>query len=388
MSLICPECHQNYNENVGCVNPLCKYKNVVQFATDSSEEEKQAILNMDHYKWSEREDALQTSPDVKGPEPTNQDPVPSIQQHPELGTKEEEEQEVNSSEYKLKWDTESPGHIVYVIDLSQSMGFNDGKNIKDVLEVVYDCLEDFVTSCTTSKGKLAPKLTATIIGYNSKVNVLFKGGIEQICELIDIDPEEETIFDITQGGEAFPQGFTKTAEAFDAAREDIEKWMNTQRDAHVPMPAPYVVHITDGHPELKENDKRVPEEELMDKALTAARRLKDIKTDDGHLLLFNIHYNTNGTGYDSEELVTPAQRPNGNSVFEKRRQFLFDASSILPKPIVDSIQGFLKRENSHILKVNVKEGSRAMISNTRDKDLLSKFVVFSSKTGMTRKTEM
>ena len=273
------------------------------------------------------------------------------------------------------------------------MGLNDGRNIKDVLEVVYNCLSSFVGKCSvvnpkTGEVKLVPRLTATIIGYNSKIVRLFprsekeKGGIERIDELIDIDPEQDYIFDIKEGGLAYPQWQTKTAEAFAAAREDVERWMKQQKENGIPMPAPYVIHITDGHPEETdaETQKEIPEDVLMDKALEEAKKLKDIETEDGHLLLFNIHSNTNGSN-TGEELVTPVKRPSGNTQFDKRRQFLYDASSVLPAKIVESIQTLYREDTMHVLKKNVQIGSRAMISNSQDKELLSDFVVFSSQTG-------
>jgi hypothetical protein len=302
-----------------------------------------------------------------------------IHETPEIPEEKVELPMVNDKSYTLGWGTQNPGHIVYLIDLSESMGRNDGHNIKDVLDVVKECLEEFVAECTPRRGSLRPRFTASIIGYNSKIFTLFSGDVNAAEKLTDIE-DDTLLFDISEKSEAFPRWQTNTAKGFDAAREDIEKWLTTQQKAGIPTPAPYVIHITDGHPELTDptTNKPIAEDILINEALEAANRLKAIKTDDGNLLLFNIHYNTNPDTPDNTELITPTVRP----LEDKRKQFLFDASSVLPNAIVNSIQQYLRREQSHILKDNVKEGSRAMISNAKKKDLLSKFVVFASKSAL------
>ena len=403
--VICPHCKKEWVGAMGCVNPNCEYKKTFSFVKGTLDEEKQAVINNDYTKWLETKGGSQTSPNEKGQnvlsEPIIQDPVSPMPQQPEekrqevlnqndtgLGTKEESETPyipaAGKDFYKLGWGREHPGHIVYLIDLSESMGYNDGRNIKDVMEVVFNCMYYFVGVCTTKAG-LVPRLTASVIGYNSKIIPLLKhGSIEEIEELISIDPEKETLFDISETGDACPRWQTMTAEAFDAARQDVEEWMAGQKNT--PMPAPYVIHITDGHPEQTDpaTGKPIAENILMNRALKAAEKLKGLHTEDGNLLLFNVHYNTNGQDGSNHELITPAQRPTGSTVFDKRRQFLYDASSELPAAIIDSIQSFYKREKDHILKTNVRSGSRALISNTRNKSLLSDFVVFSSKSALAK----
>jgi uncharacterized protein YegL len=285
------------------------------------------------------------------------------------------------------WGTKNPGHIVYLIDLSESMRWNSFRNIKDVMEVTYKCLDQLIGPCLPGQS-VFERFTASIIGYNSKIIHLFpNGGVAEIEKLLD-STYGKALFDYEKEEDpAYPRWQTYMASAFDAAYDDVTEWISRQRQKGYYVPAPYVINITDGHPEESDptNPKEnIPEEVAMKKALTAADRLKSIKTEDGDLLLFNIHYDPGA----SDELITPVDRPVGNEIFDKRRQFMYDASSVLPNEIVEAIWGMVddpEEVNTHPFVKNVKHGSRAMISNAKDRTILANFVIFCSLTGMFKK---
>lgn len=295
---------------------------------------------------------------------------------------------IESDLYKLGWGTKNPGHIVYLIDLSESMRWNDYQNIKDVLEVLRECIKRMVTDCTPGEGEPIERFSISVIGYNSRIIHLLTN--KNVADLEDylLERKKLPLFDINEGGNAYPQYQTYMASAFDAAAEDIKEWISQQQKKGMKIPAPYVIHVTDGHPEeCDENnrEKNIPEEKAMEKALQAASRLKDIKVDDGNVLLFNIHYDS--AEKNIQELITPSNRPSGSSIYDKRKQFLYDVSSVLPERIVKKINDMVKSQEEKEADPFVKyvhNGSRAMISNAKNKKLLNNFVVFSSLTG-TRK---
>ena len=294
-----------------------------------------------------------------------------------------------SNLYSLGWNSKHPGHIVYLIDLSESMRWNDFQNIKDVLEVMRVCIKSMVTDCTPGVGAPIERFTISVIGYNSKIIPLLVNKDVAYLEDYLLERKKLPLFDISEGGKAYPQYQTYMANAFDAAADDIKKWISQQQKAGIKTPAPYVIHITDGHPEEADENNReenIPEEEAIKKAKEAAFRLtNNIKVEDGNVLLFNIHYDS--MEKNIQEIITPSIRPSGCSKFDKRKQFLYDISSVLPERIVTEINGMVKtseeREKDPLVKY-VKNGSRAMISNTKNRYLLNNFVVFSSLTG-TRK---
>ena len=295
---------------------------------------------------------------------------------------------IESGLYSLGWGTKNPGHIVYLIDLSESMRWNDYQNIKDVLEVLRECIKRMVTDCTPGVGDPIERFSISVIGYNSRIIHLLPN--KNVADLEDylLERKKLPLFDIYEGGNAYPQYQTYMASAFDAAAEDIKEWISKQQEKGMKIPAPYVIHVTDGHPEeCDENnrEKNIPEEKAMEKALEAASRLKDIKVDDGNVLLFNIHYDS--AEKNIQELITPSNRPSGSSIYDKRKQFLYDVSSVLPERIVKKINDMVKSQEEKEADPFVKyvhNGSRAMISNAKNKKLLNNFVVFSSLTG-TRK---
>lgn len=408
----CPHCKGDWNSELGCLNPSCEYgrdkRTKFTFVKGTSDDQKQAIIYDDYDKWSKTRGGSQISPNEKSQnvlsEPIIQDPVSPMPQHPEqreqeytnqndteLGTKEESEIPyipADNGLYSLGWGDKHPGHIVYLIDLSESMRWDDYHNIKDVIEVLRECIKRMVTDCTPGEAEPIERFSISVIGYNSKIiHLLPNKNVADLEEYL-IERKKLPLFDIYEGGNAYPQYQTYMASAFDAAAEDIKEWISQQRENGMKIPAPYVIHVTDGHPEESdenEREKNIPEEKAMEKALKAASRLKEIKGDDGNVLLFNIHYDS--AEKNIQELITPSSRPSGSSIYDKRKQFLYDVSSVLPERIVKKINDMVKsqeeKETDPFVKY-VHNGSRAMISNAKNKKLLNNFIVFSSLTG-TRK---
>lgn len=260
--------------------------------------------------------------------------------------------------YNLKWSPNHPGHLVYLIDLSESMGWEKNKRINMLLEVLNDVCE-FLIANDSPRGPIDNSATVSMLGYNTDITTLFSG------DFIALDSYLETrygnpLFDIN--GQAKPQWQTFMADAFTAAERDIRQWIDKQVRAGKPTPAPIVINITDGIPEEGEDDPG--HVKAMARAKTAAQKLMEVSVPDGNVLLFNIHIMEGGN-----PLVLPSSRPSNDSE-HLERQFLFDVSSPLNEAHIKTAQG-LNIEDA-------KPGSRFMASGLADQNKLMRLIQFGS----------
>lgn len=257
--------------------------------------------------------------------------------------------------YKQLWGTPSPGHIVYLIDLSGSMEDKIDYTI-DILNSVFRTLVGMCVSGNTVK----PRLSCTVIGYNSSAKVIWDDmPILEIAKKVqNFRKSGMPIFD--KNTEFRPQYQTWMRLAFDEARKDIEKWIAKQKTANMIIPAPIVINITDGYP--YEGDSKTWTQ-VSQETLRAAQALKDISTPDGNVRLFNIHHDPNSKGATS---VFPAQRPSAPA-----EQFLFDASSEMDENTL----------NNAAKDFSASKGAKCMVSNEKDPGTLVKLIEFGSTQG-------
>lgn len=117
--------------------------------------------------------------------------------------------------------------------------------------------------------------------------------------------------------------------AFDHARQLLEKWMEKHHDQDCYPPT--VIHITDGI------YNGATKEEVQQKA----NELKSMFTNDGNVLLFNIHITANA----DKPLAFPASKNElGDNCYAHE---LFDLSSLLPLRYNDAI-GTMKETDSSV----------------------------------------
>lgn len=258
-------------------------------------------------------------------------------------------------EYQLGWSESHPGHVVYLLDLSGSMEEN-GK-IDRLITAVHDVIKDLIQQSAPS-GLIEDNMTLTIIGYNSEVKTIVDN--KTLSQLLPMLSKGNCLLD--KRTNAIPRWQTFTAEGMRTAANDIKTWIARQEANNCKVPAPLVVHVTDGYP--YEGDKT--SDSAFTNALNAARELKAINTPDGHVRLFNIHIEPNMPSY-----TFPTTRPNGTGVAEKIMTFLFDSASEVDEGA----------KNNADLLLNpgvVKTGSKFMVSNISGKGLLSKLIRFGS----------
>lgn len=265
--------------------------------------------------------------------------------------------------YDLGWGTKSPGHIVYLVDLSGSMK-TDNK-IGQVMEALQKGLRLLLTKCTQGTA-IMERFTASVIGYNSDIVPLFSGGANEVASLIrKAVSSGSPIFDYGEGGIAEPKWQTYMTNAFNEAYNDIEKWIREANGR--PLPAPIVVNITDGQPE--ESNKSL--ETAASEAKQAAQRLMGLRTPDGNVLLFNLHI---GKSDNITELLFPVNPPQstGNENEDNRLRFLYDSSSVLPEKLTNIASSF---------ELTARTGSRGMVSNVQDTSVMIRLIEFSSSLG-------
>lgn len=274
-------------------------------------------------------------------------------------------------DYNLEWSKSKPGHLVWLVDLSYSMKTNN--KIGKVMEALQSSLREIISGCYVGNKSFVPAFTTTIIGYNTDIVHLFPsshlafGSIDNAAKLIErANISNEPLFNYKEGGIAEPNWMTYMTKAFNAARENIEKWIAESNGRQ--LPAPIVINITDGQPEEAKKTLEVCARE----ALEAAQRLKNVRTPDGNVLLWNLHFGDSG---NLKELMFPntPPKPTGDPREDMRLKFLYESSSILP----DSIISHAKEKG-----IMMEKGSHGMVSNIKDKDVLAKLVAFGSSTGM------
>lgn len=258
--------------------------------------------------------------------------------------------------YNLDWGTNHPGHIVYLLDLSYSM---KGERVKELLDILLRVSSNLIAMNKEGR-ELKDRFTISVIGYNSKVFTIFEGNVSELKEKRDAALRNKTpMFDLN------PEWQTYTALGLRAAAKDIKDWIAKQTNAGKLTPAPVVIHITDGKPCETE---RSSEAAMLD-AKAAADELKSISVPDGNTLLFNIHI----------EPGKPAQRFLSTPPADTHLQFLYEISSELDATFVSRAKSALFELKSEGVDLDsIEIGSRFMVSNETNKDILVRLIVFGS----------
>jgi uncharacterized protein YegL len=272
--------------------------------------------------------------------------------------------------YQTSWNSAHPGHVVFLLDLSGSMAQNN--RIDHAIEALRQTLKNIEILCKKVVRKsgekpssmLRERITVSVYGYNYQVKCLGSiknWGPKQIGTFLsEAKSVGRTIFDVN--GEAKPEYQTCMCAAFVEAKRDIEEWLSQQSASE--MPAPIVINITDGYPyEGKEFDQN----EVFERTLRAAKDLMNIRTNDGPVRVFNIHY---APGGNETVLRFPNTKPTHQNPGEERvLNFLYDASSLVTANMAKALSASFPE---------VTEGARAMISNENNAGKLAMFINVSS----------
>lgn len=225
----------------------------------------------------------------------------------------------------------NPSHFLFLVDQSGSMDDPFGadksnrKKADGVADAVNRLLQNLVIKCAKSEG-VRDYYCVSAIGYGSTVGPAFSGPLAgrdavQVSEIADnparVEERTKKVEDGAGGlvdeSVKFPvwldpvaKGGTPMCEALKKANDIINSSLDQHRQAFPPI----VINITDG--ESTDGDPT-----------QAAEAVGGLSTDDGNVLLFNLHL--------SSSKASPVQFPDSESDLpDKYAQLLFRLSSPLP----------------------------------------------------------
>jgi hypothetical protein len=255
--------------------------------------------------------------------------------------------------YEAEISRSNPSMFLFLIDQSGSMDekLGGGATRKDqaVADAINRLLQNLVIKCAKSEG-VRDYYHVGVIGYGQKVGAAF-GGLLADKPLVPISVIADSPVEIEErtkkvddgaGGLIdqkirFPiwfkpvaYGGTPMVAALGQAKTIVQNWLTEHPDCFPPI----VINITDG-------------ESTDGNPTAAAQALRDLKSSDGNVLLFNVHLSTISSA--------PFEFPRSDS--ELPDQFakqLFGMSSPLPEYLLNAA----KQEG-----YNVSEGSRGFVFN-------------------------
>ena len=245
-----------------------------------------------------------------------------------------------------------PSCFVFLIDQSGSMqegwAGEAGKNKAEGLSTIINrLLQNLVLKCAKSEG-VRDYYDVGVIGYGATVGPAFSGALagKELVPVGEIANQPARIeersrkVDDGAGGildqnikfpiwfDAVANGGTPMCQAMGRAQSILSRWVTEQPTSFPPI----VINITDG--QATDGDPAA-----------AANALKDLKTEDGPVLLFNIHVSSTPS--------SPIEFPgNESGLADDYARLLFRMSSPLPDymkviageegfPIGDSPRGFV-----------------------------------------------
>ena len=245
-----------------------------------------------------------------------------------------------------------PSCFVFLIDQSGSMqegwAGEAGKNKAEGLSTIINrLLQNLVLKCAKSEG-VRDYYDVGVIGYGATVGPAFSGALagKELVPVGEIANQPARIeersrkVDDGAGGildqnikfpiwfDAVANGGTPMCQAMGRAQSILSRWVTEQPTSFPPI----VINITDG--QATDGDPAA-----------AANALKDLKTEDGPVLLFNIHVSSTPS--------SPIEFPSNESGLpDDYARLLFRMSSPLPDymkviageegfPIGDSPRGFV-----------------------------------------------
>ena len=235
-----------------------------------------------------------------------------------------------------------PSCFVFLIDQSGSMqegwAGEAGKNKAEGLSTIINrLLQNLVLKCAKSEG-VRDYYDVGVIGYGATVGPAFSGTLagKELVPVGEIANQPARIEERTKkvddgaGGildqsikfpiwfDAVANGGTPMCQAMGRAQSILGRWVTEQPTSFPPI----VINITDG--QATDGDPA-----------GAANALKDLKTEDGHVLLFNIHVSSTSS--------SPIEFPSSEAGLpDDYARLLYRMSSPLPDymKVIASEEGF------------------------------------------------
>lgn len=255
--------------------------------------------------------------------------------------------------YSAEISRANPSCFLFLIDQSGSMDdpFGGGeaarKKADGVADAINRLLQNLVIKCAKSEG-VRDYYHVGVLGYGSTVGPAFGGSLagKELAPISEIADHPARVEERTKkvddgaGGlvdqtvkfpvwfDAVAKGGTPMCGALSQAKSVLSSWLG-QHPACFP---PIVINITDG--ESTDGDPTA-----------AAQGITDLSSDDGNVLLFNVHL--------SSQRAAPIEFPDGDATLpDDFAKLLFRISSLLPAymrsiaqqegfPVTDGTRGFV-----------------------------------------------
>jgi hypothetical protein len=241
--------------------------------------------------------------------------------------------------YTAEISRSNPSCFLFLIDQSGSMddgfGADEGnrKKADGVADAINRLLQNLVIKCAKSEG-VRDYYHVGVLGYGSKVGPAFGGALAgrelvPISEIADnparVDERTKKVDDGAGGlvdqtvkfpiwFDSVARGGTPMCDALTRSHAILSSWLADHAGSFPPI----VINITDG--ESTDGDP-------TDKA----RELEQLASDDGNVLLFNVHL--------SSQRATPVEFPDGEDALpDDYAKLLFRISSPMPSYMRSSAQ--------------------------------------------------
>lgn len=249
----------------------------------------------------------------------------------------------------------NPTCFIFLIDQSGSMKDyfpeSNRRKAENVADAVNRLLQNLVIRSSKSEG-VRDYFFLSVIGYGSHTGPAFSGklaGTEIVpISLVAENPAriEERTKKVEDGAGGlvdqtirFPiwfdpvsDGGTPMCKAMGIARQIASEWLSS----HPACFPPIVIHITDG--ESTDGDPT----EIMN-------QLTGLASDDGNVLLFNVHLSSNPSAKVIEFPATPDQLP------DRYARMLYDTAS----PLTPYMQAIARSD----YQLNLQEGAKGFVLN-------------------------
>ena len=260
--------------------------------------------------------------------------------------------------YSQLLSSSNPGLIIIMLDQSYSMedSYESLTKADFAALAVNRVIGEIISACSSGEN-VKDRCFVAVIGYGSEVNVLF---LEKISDLAS-NPNTTTLKKKVSDGagglvevdeilrvfvKPVASGGTEMTKAFQNAYLGVEKFISSHPDSFPPI----IINITDGEP----NNSTT--------ATAEAKKLAQLKTSDGNVIVLNAHIASTSTG--------KIELPNSNDAFKGNQfaQFLFDISSVLPNNLA---------QRAKEVGFNVQPNARGFVFNA-DAETLIKILNFGS----------
>ncbi len=237
--------------------------------------------------------------------------------------------------------------------MADAWGGEAGKKKSEGLAtIINNFLQGLVLVCSNDPVDFRPKnyFSVGVLGYGAKLGPAFSGNLagKDLATIIEIAEMPARIEEKTRkvedgaGGlvnqsvkfpvwfESVANGGTPMCGAFSKAESILSGWVASHRDSFPPV----VINVTDG--ESTDGDP-----------MLAAESLKKLATNDGNLLLLNVHLSSQ----KSEPIMFPESE---NSLVDEYAKLLFKMSS----PLTEGMKG-----RARATGIKVGDGSTGFVFN-------------------------